>query len=105
MAARRHFHPPFGAAKKSTCFGFPFPVVSRMMIVSRKEKIVEDQYYGTGEAAALTGLPRWRLIYLVERGAIPGPSLTLPGRRLFSAADIEKIREALARMSSEAGSK
>jgi hypothetical protein len=51
--------------------------------------------FTSGQAAARVGLPRWRLLYLVERGEVPGPSLQVPGRRLFSAADVENIARAL----------
>lgn len=58
----------------------------------------DKEWFGTGEAARQVQVPRWKLIYLLERGAIPGPSIELPGRRLFSAADIDRIREALTRL-------
>jgi len=41
------------------------------------------------------GIPRWRLAYLIERGNVPGPSLQVPGRRLFSEKDVDCIRKAL----------
>jgi len=47
--------------------------------------------FASGQAALQVGLPRWRLLYLVEKGLVPGPSLQVPGRRLFTADDIEKI--------------
>jgi hypothetical protein len=53
--------------------------------------------YTSGQAARKVGLARWRLLYLIEKGDIPGPSITVPGRRLFTAADVRKIAEALAR--------
>jgi DNA-binding transcriptional MerR regulator len=51
--------------------------------------------YGTGEVAALLGVPRWRLQYFIERGDVPGPSCILPGRRLFSDDDVNAIRQVL----------
>jgi hypothetical protein len=40
----------------------------------------------------ITELQRNRLI---ERGNVPGPSLQVPGHRLFSEEDVDRIREAL----------
>jgi DNA-binding transcriptional MerR regulator len=57
-------------------------------------------YFTTGQAAARLGLPRWRLAYLIERGAVPGPSVQVPGRRLFSQSDLQAIRQALRRTGS-----
>ena len=52
-------------------------------------------YSTIGAVAQLVGIPRWRLAYLIERGDLPGPSLQVPGRRLFSEEDIDRIRGAL----------
>ena len=49
-----------------------------------------------GVAAERLALPRWKLAYLIERGAVPGPSVVVPGRRLFTESDVEAIRRALA---------
>ncbi len=49
----------------------------------------------TGQVAELLKVPRWKLAYWIERGDVAGPSVTVPGRRLFSKADIEKIRKQL----------
>jgi DNA-binding transcriptional MerR regulator len=57
-------------------------------------------YRTLGEVAAELGLPRWRLAYLVERGAVPDAALRVPGRRLFTADDVERIRQALAERAS-----
>jgi hypothetical protein len=54
------------------------------------------KYATTGNVAARLEIPRWRLAYLIERGDVPGPSLQVPGRRLFNEADVERIRRALA---------
>jgi hypothetical protein len=62
-------------------------------------------YQTIGLVATEVGEPRWRLAYLIERGDIPGPSLQIPGRRLFSDADVEKIRVALAKRRIVSGSK
>jgi hypothetical protein len=43
------------------------------------------------------GLFRWKLLYLIERGDLPGPSVIVPGRRLFTDEDVESIRAALAK--------
>jgi DNA-binding transcriptional MerR regulator len=55
-----------------------------------------SECYSTGQAAAMAGLPRWKLIYLIERGLVPGPSLAIPGRRLFTRQDVDGIRQAMA---------
>jgi DNA-binding transcriptional MerR regulator len=56
-----------------------------------------DQYRTIGKVATQLAIPRWWLAYLIERGDVPGPSLQVPGRRLFSDKDFEQIREALAK--------
>jgi hypothetical protein len=47
--------------------------------------------FTSGQAAMQVGLPRWRLLYLIEKGEVPGPSLEVPGRRLFTAGNIRDI--------------
>ena len=54
-----------------------------------------ERAYSTGEVAAEVGLPRWKFLYLIDKGAIPQPSFTIPGRRLFTKSDIAKIKAAL----------
>ena len=54
-----------------------------------------------GEVARQVGIDRWRLAYLIERGKLPPPSGEVPGRRLFSRADVEKIKQALEAMRKE----
>jgi hypothetical protein len=56
-----------------------------------------ERYHTIGEVAAQLTVPRWYLAYLIERNDVPGPSLQVPGRRLFSDADVEQIRQALLR--------
>ncbi len=56
---------------------------------------MQKKWLTSGQVAARVGLPRWRLLYLIERGAVPGPSLQVPGRRLYTAADVDRIAEAL----------
>jgi len=51
--------------------------------------------FTTGEVAQKVGMPRWRLQYLIEREEVPGPSFEVPGRRLFSVADIDNIARVL----------
>jgi hypothetical protein len=48
-----------------------------------------------GPVAARLGIPRWRLAYLIDRGDLPGPSLQVPGRRLFSEEDVRRIGRCL----------
>ena len=58
--------------------------------------MLSTQHYLTiGGVPTQLGVPRWKLAYLIERGVVPGPSLQVPGRRLFTDGDIEKIRAAL----------
>ena len=57
---------------------------------------MEQNVYSTGEVAASCGIPRWQFLYFIERGLVPGPTSQVPGRRLFTAEDVAKIRDALA---------
>jgi DNA-binding transcriptional MerR regulator len=57
--------------------------------------MAEVTYLTIGTVAKQLGVVRWRLAYLIERGDVPGPSMVVPGRRLFTADDVRKIREAL----------
>jgi DNA-binding transcriptional MerR regulator len=57
--------------------------------------MTETRYYTIGPVATRLGVQRWWLAYLIERGDVPGPSLQVPGRRLFSEADVEQIQQAL----------
>lgn len=52
--------------------------------------------FTSGAVADRVQLPRWRLLYYFERGALPGPSFSVPGRRLFTEADVLRIEAALA---------
>jgi hypothetical protein len=51
--------------------------------------------YTSGEVAAEVAMPRWQLQYQIETKQLPGPSCTVPGRRLFTADDIRNIKAAL----------
>jgi hypothetical protein len=51
---------------------------------------------GSGIVATRVGLPRWRLLYLIEKKALPGPTFEVPGRRLYSESDIQAIIRVLA---------
>jgi DNA-binding transcriptional MerR regulator len=57
--------------------------------------MTEVTYLTIGPVAQQLGIARWKLAYLIERGAVPGPSVLVPGRRLFTADDVRKLREAL----------
>jgi hypothetical protein len=66
-------------------------------------RIAEDTAVPTvfrtiGQLATELNVPRWRLAYLIDRGDLPAPSAQVPGRRLFSEADVTAVREALARL-------
>jgi DNA-binding transcriptional MerR regulator len=58
--------------------------------------MVSPCYSTLGIVAERLSVPRWKLAYLIERGDVPGPSLQVPGRRLFSDQDVTRICEALA---------
>jgi DNA-binding transcriptional MerR regulator len=52
------------------------------------------EFFSSGEVADTVGISRWKFLYHVERGDLPGPTHTVAGRRLFTAEDIEQIRQA-----------
>ena len=54
-----------------------------------------ERYRTSGGVAEALGIPRWQLAYLIERGLVPDASLRVPGRRLFSDDDVNRIRRAL----------
>lgn len=60
--------------------------------------------YTTGQVATRLGVERWRLQYWVERKMIRGPTASVPGRRLFSDADIEHIGRQLAELNASMSS-
>jgi len=53
--------------------------------------------FSSGQVALQVGLPRWGFLYLLDKGSLPGPSLQVPGRRLFTEEDVQRISEALER--------
>lgn len=55
------------------------------------------KFYTIGQVATLVETPAWKLAYLLGREDIPAPSVVVPGRRLFTARDVEMIRDALRR--------
>lgn len=52
---------------------------------------MSDKVYGSGELAKHLGVPRWKLVQLIELGKLPEASAKLEGRRLFSLADVEAV--------------
>lgn len=54
-----------------------------------------DVFKTTGEVARLLGIPRWKLSYLLDRGVLNEPELSVPGRRLFSEGDIARLKKHL----------
>jgi len=52
-------------------------------------------FFTSGEVADAIGLPRSQFLYRVERGDLPAPSHAVPGRRLFTAEDVEQIKRLL----------
>jgi len=78
-------------------FQFPSGGVDRLSVDDNREgPIVTVQYYTSGEVAPRVSLSRPELLYLIESGQIPGPSIRVPGRRLYTDDDIRRIVEALA---------
>jgi DNA-binding transcriptional MerR regulator len=57
--------------------------------------MLNETYSSIGSVAERVGMPRWRLAYLIERGDVPAPSFQVPGRRLFTEQDIDRIVQAL----------
>lgn len=53
---------------------------------------MDQQFFTSGEVAEEIGLLRSQFLYLVEHGDLPRPSYEVPGRRLFTAADLETIK-------------
>ena len=53
-----------------------------------------DNYVTIGTLAELLGIDRWRVAYLIERCILPEASVTVPGRRLFSEKDVERVKQA-----------
>lgn len=71
-------------------------LVANHMEHRRSDMPSSESMFTTGEVAAELGLTRWKLAYFVERGIVTGPTATVPGRRLFTAADVSEIRKQLA---------
>lgn len=53
------------------------------------------EVFASGETARKLGMSREHLLYLIDKKLVPGPSYQVPGRRLFTPADIERIAAAL----------
>lgn len=54
--------------------------------------------FSSGELAHELGIPRWRLLYFIERGTVPGAGQMVAGRRLFSTEDLRRVRYELERL-------
>jgi hypothetical protein len=52
---------------------------------------MSEKVFGSGEVAKQLGVPRWRLVQLIELGKLPEASAKLEGRRLISQADVEAV--------------
>ena len=52
-------------------------------------------FFSSGEVADTVGLSRWKFLYHVERGDLPGPTHIIAGRRVFTAEDVENIKRVL----------
>ncbi len=46
---------------------------------------------GTGGVARRAGMSRALLQYRLDRGDLPGPSVVVAGRRLFTETDVQQI--------------
>ena len=55
----------------------------------------ESTLLTSGAVARELQLPRWQLLYLIERGDLPGPSFEVPGRKLFTEQDVVQMRKSL----------
>lgn len=55
----------------------------------------DQNLFTSGQVAARINLPRWQLLYLIEHGDLPGASVQVPGRRLFTVDDVHRIIEAM----------
>ena len=62
---------------------------------TRGQKMSDQQVYSTGAVAEQVQLPSWRLIYLIDSGTLPGSSIQVPGRRIFTSEDLRRIKEIL----------
>ena len=51
--------------------------------------------FTSGEVAIELGMPRWKLLYMIERGDLPEPTFAVPGRRLFTPNDLAEMRQVL----------
>lgn len=60
-----------------------------------------SKLWGSGQVAEELGIRSWKFRYLVERGDLPGPSLVVSGRRLFTEEDVEAVKRAWAERESE----
>ena len=74
----------------------PRLVANKQQVSRRRDMPMSERFLTIGEVAAELGLPRWRLAYFVERGVVSGPTVEVPGRRLFTSEQVEVIREQLA---------
>lgn len=54
--------------------------------------MTKGRLFTIGEVAQQIGVARWRLAYWIERGAVGGPALSVPGRRLFTTDDVARLR-------------
>jgi hypothetical protein len=50
----------------------------------------------SGAVAERLRIARWRFLYLLERGVLPAPTFKIPGRRVFTEGDIQRIEALLA---------
>jgi hypothetical protein len=66
-------------------------------LVNSKEAHMTKAMHSSGTVAHRLQMERWRLLYLIERGDLPGPSYSVPGRRLFTDEDVARLVDVLER--------
>jgi hypothetical protein len=69
---------------------------SLLLATDDKELGMTITLYTSGQVADRVALTRAEFLYLIETAQLPGPSVQVPGRRLFTEEDVRRIAEALA---------
>lgn len=49
----------------------------------------------SGQVAKQLGVPRWKFLYWLDTGVLDEPAVRIPGRRLFTADEVKRIKEEL----------
>lgn len=64
---------------------------------------MESEHYLLNQAARLVGIKHHQLAYLIVTGAVEEPKLRIGGRRVFTPAEVERIRCVVAERASRKG--